>query len=178
MPEGRSPGSRLVWRLIGVAMMIWGAGQFLIGYASSTGAPHYPTSGDKLSLVAAPLAVCGLVLAMRPTSLRTHWLRMIADALLLSSATAMLLWQVTLHPVLASDGFGLDAYVGLVTVLVEAYLCALLLLGWLRDLDLGLGLVLIGFVLYVAADQFTMLQAVQGRPWPWSPRLCGVWPGH
>ncbi|WP_378227111.1 putative bifunctional diguanylate cyclase/phosphodiesterase [Angustibacter luteus] len=169
---------RLAAVLIGAAMMVWAAGQFLIGYASSTGTPHYPTAGDKLSLVAAPLAVSGLVLAMRPTSLRTHWLRMLADALLLSSATAMLLWRVTLYPVLATDGFGVDAYIGLVTVLVEAYLCALLLLGWLRDLDLGLGLVLVGFVLYVAADQFTMLQAVQGHAWPVvaAALWCLAWP--
>src|SRR4051812_2503564 len=103
-------------QLMGVGMVVWGLGQLLVGSAAASGEAVFPTLGDQVSSAAAPLGVAGLLLAMRPSSLRTHWLRMTLDSLLLGSACGLLVWTLVFRKVLDGGGLtGADGFaVGIV----------------------------------------------------------------
>jgi diguanylate cyclase (GGDEF)-like protein len=164
--------------LLGAAMLVWGLGQMLVGLAALDGPLTYPSLGDQSSPLAAPLAVAGLLLAMRPTSLRTHWLRMTLDSMLLAVAICLLVWRLGYGAALRPGGIGVSDVLIMGSGFVEVLLVALLLLGWLRDLDRALGLMTVGLALYTVADLFTMHAASLGDPSPWvaAAMWCLAWP--
>ncbi|GAB3595281.1 hypothetical protein GCM10027446_20320 [Angustibacter peucedani] len=175
---GRHRTTRRAAQLMGVAMVVWGVGQVLVGWAAAVGGAVFPTLGDQVSSAAAPIGVAGLLLAMRPSSLRTHWLRMTLDSLLLGSATGLLLWEVSFRSVLFEGGLSAGDAFAVGIVVFEITMVALLLLSWLRDLDRGLLLMMLGFALYTVADQYTLHSTVQGFLWPWGAAAlsCLAWP--
>jgi diguanylate cyclase (GGDEF)-like protein len=174
---GRHTDMRTSARLFGVGMATWGIGQLSLGWEALVGHPTFPALGDLLGTASAPFGAAGVLLALRPRSLRTHWMRMALDSLLLGSATGLMLWRVVFRSAML-DGASAGDLLALAIVLIEITMVALLLLGWLRDLDRGLLLMMVGFGLYAVADEYTLRSAVQGRPWPWAAAAlwCIAWP--
>ncbi|MGN6302156.1 MAG: putative bifunctional diguanylate cyclase/phosphodiesterase [Angustibacter sp.] len=174
----RQDAMRLSARFLAIGMLTWGVGQLVIGGEASVGDPMFPTVGDLLGTVSAPLGVTGLLLALRPRSVRTHWARMTLDALLLGSATDLMLWRVVYRPALLTGGLDAGDVLALVIILIETSMLALLLLAWLREFDRGLLLVLLGFAVYAAADGYTLRSVAQGHLWPWAAAAlwCVAWP--
>ncbi len=175
---GRHRGMRRSALLFGAGMTLWGAGQLLLGWEAYVGHPTFPSLGDLLGTVSAPFGVAGVLLALRPSSMRTHWMRMTLDSLLLGLATGLMLWRVAFGSVLFADGLSGADLLALTIVLVEISIVAMLVLAWLRDLDRGLLLMMLGFGLYAVADQYTLQTVVQGRTWPWGAAAlwCVAWP--
>lgn len=169
---------RLSSRFLCAGMVTWGVGQLVIGWEASVGDPVFPTLGDLLGTLSAPLGVTGLLLAMRPRSARTHWARMTLDSLLLGSATGLMLWRLAYRSVLLPGGLTPGDLFVLAIVLIETTMLALLLLAWLREFDRGLLLMLVGFAVYAAADGYTLRSVAQGRLWPWGAAAlwCIAWP--
>lgn len=175
---GRVEGMRLASVFLGVAMVCWGVGQLVLGGEAAVHEPTFPTAGDLLATVSAPFGVTGLLLALRPRSLRSHWARMTLDSLLLSSSAGLLLWRLVYRSVLLHGGLRAAALLPLAIVLIEVTLVAVLLLGWLRELDRGRLLALVGFAIYAAADGYTLRAVAAGHPWPWAAAAlwCVAWP--
>ena len=174
----RHDAMRLSSRFLAVGMLIWGVGQLVIGAEASFGDPVFPTLGDLLGTVSAPVGVTGLLLALRPRSVRTHWMRMTLDSLLLGSAAGLMLWRVAYRSALLAGGLDAGDGLALVIVLIETSMLALLLLAWLREFDRGLLLALLGFAVYAAADGYTLRSVAQGHLWPWAAAAlwCIAWP--
>lgn len=164
----RHDAMRLSSRFLAVGMLIWGVGQLVIGAEASLGDPVFPTLGDLLGTVSAPVGVTGLLLALRPRSVRTHWMRMTLDSLLLGSAAGLMLWRVAYRSALLAGGLDAGDGLALVIVVIETSMLALLLLAWLREFDRGLLLALLGFAVYAAADGYTLRSVAQGHLWPWA----------
>ncbi|MGN6612881.1 MAG: putative bifunctional diguanylate cyclase/phosphodiesterase [Angustibacter sp.] len=174
----RRDGMRLSSRFLSVGMVVWGVGQLVIGGEASIGDPVFPSLGDLLGTVSAPLGVTGLLLALRPRSVRTHWMRMTLDSLLIGCAAGLMLWRVAYRPALLADGLGAGDGLALAIALIETTILALLLLAWLREFDRGLLLTMLGFAVYAAADGYTLRSVAQGRLWPWvaAALWCVAWP--
>ncbi len=140
--------------------------------------PAFPTLGDLLGTASAPLGVTGLLLALRPRSVRTHWMRMTLDSLLLGSATGLMLWRVAYRQAVLAGGLDAGDVLALAIIVIETSMLALLLLAWLREFDRGVLLVLLGFAVYAAADGYTLRSVAQGSLWPWAAAAlwCVAWP--
>jgi diguanylate cyclase (GGDEF)-like protein len=166
-------------RLIGVAMVVWGVGQFLVAAAILAGRDTYPTVGDGLATAAGPLGIAGLLLALRGGGKYAGSLRFGLDSMLLGGATALVVWRAGFGDVLFRSGATLADVTSVLVLIVEVTLVALLLLAYLRDLDRALLLAVIGMAVYCTADLLTVHALVQpGGRWPpvASALWCIAWP--
>jgi diguanylate cyclase len=160
--------------LIGAAMAVWGIGQALVGLAVAGGGSSFPTIGDGVSTASAPVAIAGLLMALRGGSRYAGSARFALDALLLGSSLTLVVWRAGFGGVLFLRGLALPDLAAVVMLLVEVTIIALLLLIYLRDLDRGLLLVLLGMTLYSTADLLTVHTVVQpGGQWP--PVAAALW---
>ena len=160
--------------LIGVAMAVWGIGQSLVGVAVASGQSTFPTAGDGVSTAAAPLAIAGLLMALRGGGRYSGSARFALDSLLLGSSLALVVWRAGFGKVLFLQGAALPDLAAVVMLLVEVTIVALLLLAYLRDLDRGLLLAVLGMTLYSTADLLTVHTVVQpGGQWP--PMAAALW---
>ena len=167
--------------LLAAAIAAWGVGQLLVARQLWLSLPvSFPTWGTTVSLLMAPLAVAGLLLAARGATSGVSLLRIALDALLLGSSGCLLVWRW----VFADGPLGQPAStdvgeVAAVVLLTECVVVGLLLLLWLRDLDRGLALAAGGLVLYVVPDLLLLHQAVASDGhWIWSAAVvrCLAWP--
>jgi len=166
-------------RLIGVAMVVWGVGQFLVAAAILAGRDTYPTVGDGLATAAGPLGIAGLLLALRGGGKYAGSLRFGLDSMLLGGATALVVWRAGFGDVLFRSGATLADVTSVLVLMVEVTLVALLLLTYLRDLDRALLLAVIGMAVYCTADLLTVHALIQpGGRWPplASALWCIAWP--
>lgn len=176
--SSRTALARPALLLIGVAMVVWGIGQALVGYSAAGGAT-FPTVGDACSTVAAPFGVIGLLLALRGGGRHSGSLRFALDSLLLGSSLALVVWRAGFWEVLFRHGPSVPDTTAVVMLLLEVTIVSLLLLAYLRDLDRGLLLALVGMALYCTADLRTIYSVVQpGGQWPWTAAVlwCLAWP--
>ncbi len=176
--ERRSPLARPALLLIGTAMVVWGIGQALVGYSAAGGAT-FPTVGDAFSTISAPFGIAGLLVALRGSGRQSGSVRFALDSLLLGSSLALVVWRAGFWRLLFQHGVTLPDCTAAVMLLLEVTIVALLLLSYLRDLDRGLLLAVVGMALYSVADLWTVYTVVQpdGR-WPWSAAVlwCLGWP--
>jgi len=179
----RSPG-RPRLTMIGVALMVWGLGQGLISYDMWTNSYNYPSIGDAIALVGAPFAIAGLIRAARAGARALDVARLALDASLIGASATILLWRLVFEGRLFVGGVdtrGADAggVLALVVILAECTVLALVLMVWLRDLDNGLLIALVGVATYTVADLITVhAVTVPGGLWPWQTAVlwCFAWP--
>lgn len=174
----RSRQARPALMLIGVAMVAWGVGQAVVG-CSAAGGATFPTVGDAMSTAAAPFGIAGLLVALRGGSRHAGSVRFALDSLMLGSSIALVLWRAAFWTVLFQHGPSLADSTAVLMLLLEVTIVALLLLAYLRDLDSGLLLAVVGMTLYCAADLQTIYTVVQpGGYWPWTAASlwCLAWP--
>lgn len=159
---------RLPSRLMAAGMLVWGIGQLLVALAAGIMNASYPTVGDGVTALALPLSVAGLIMAMRPSSVRTHWPRIALDAAQMTASVAMMVWRLAFRQVLFTEGVRLGDWMAVGFLLAELALVMLILLTWLRDLDRGVLLTLVGMSMFVLGDLLALHELVQGQPWPWT----------
>ena len=177
--RGRSAPGRPRLTMIGVALVVWGLGQLLISYDLWTNSYHYPSIGDAIALVGAPFAVAGLIRAARTGTRALDVARLALDASLIGAAVTFLLWRLVFGDRLFLAGADAGGVLALIVIIAECTVLALVLLVWLRDLDNGLLIALVGVAMYTVADLTTVFGvAVPGNLWPWQTALlwCFAWP--
>ncbi len=174
--SGLSEGRRARFRvLLGLASAVWGAGQLVLCLQLLLSRPTFPTAGDAISTVAAPLALAGLVLVPRRVIEPLQTLRLALEALMLGGAATVLVWRLVFRDVMTGS---LAADAGALAVMaLDLTLVALLFIAASREADRGLLLVLAGGSLYVAADLTTLREVLQNGIWPWQAAVvaCLAW---
>jgi diguanylate cyclase (GGDEF)-like protein len=172
------PGARLSKVLLGAAITTWGAGQCLVGLYLHLGDHGYPTPADWISTMAAPLGIAGLLTTPRPPGHSTRWLRLALDSALLGGSLSLVIWRVGFLGVLFAGGDVVKDASILAMMVFEVVVVALLLLSWLRYLDRGLLIVVVGMAFYVVGDVVTLRSMADTGVWPWwsGALWCLAWP--
>lgn len=167
----RLTGFRL---LLGVAAVVFGAGQLLAAWQSRGVYPGYPTEGDVLSGVAAVPAVLGAVLVPRRNHEIGHALRLALEGVMIGSAAGLVLWRSLLLDAVRVP----DDLAPLALLVLELVVTSVLAVTAVRESDRGLGLVALGMAVYTASDSYAISTALTGAAWPWESALAGalVWP--
>jgi diguanylate cyclase (GGDEF)-like protein len=174
----RVPRPRSLW-LLGAALTIWGAGQ--VGVALEVvggGTPGFPTTGDVLSLVAAPLAVAGVIAIPRPAPGPHPGLRLGLDAGLLGTALALPAWHFGFASVMDGAPTRPDHIAAVVVIVVDIVLFCVGTLAYLQDLDADLLLVALGVACYCVGDLARTYARLHGDAWLWQAAAlwCFAWP--
>jgi diguanylate cyclase (GGDEF)-like protein len=162
--------------LIGSAALVWGLGQLVVGWLINQGAT-YPTVGDHIASMAAPLAIAGLALSPRRASEPMAGLRLTCDALVAGGAAAALIWRVGFTDLV--DVGTVDGLISVSVLLLELSVAALLFVAALRELDAGMVTAALGVGIFVVADvatQIALLQPDGGWPWQAMALVCLSWP--
>jgi diguanylate cyclase (GGDEF)-like protein len=157
---------RLPWLLIGVGIVVWGAGDvYWINVLSEQESPPYPSASDGLWLLFYPLVYVGLLLLLRA---RKHELRpsLLLDGMIGALAVAALGTAIVLPSVIdAASGETLAVVTNLAYPIADTTLLAIVagafaLTSWRPDpswLLLALGL-----ILFAAADSAFLYQVAHG----------------
>ncbi|HEX4866301.1 MAG TPA: hypothetical protein VFV32_01620 [Acidimicrobiales bacterium] len=92
------------WRLLGVAMVLWGAGEVLWSWDEVVLGREvpFPSLADVAYLGAVPFAVAGLLAFARGTRARIR-VRTVLDGCLVASSLLFITWALVLGPVWRSD---------------------------------------------------------------------------
>lgn len=80
--------------LLGLAAVVYGAGQVMVGASVASGGAVFPTAGDILSTFSVPIAIAGLAMLPRRADEANPGSRLALEATLLGAAAALLLWRV------------------------------------------------------------------------------------
>jgi diguanylate cyclase (GGDEF)-like protein len=159
----RSTRDRGPWRLLGVALLLWGLGELLWGWYELVRGDEvpFPSIADVAYLGAVPFAVVGLLGFAHSGGTRFH-VRAVLDGCLVSSALLFVAWALVLGPAWRTDADGLLVHVISVsypaTDLVLAVL-ALVVVQWGNATDrTSLRMVAAGLLVMAVADTaFTWL---------------------
>src|SRR4051812_11551050 len=139
----RPPTAALYRQLLGAALIFWAAGQLYNGVAVAIWTPVFPTPGDVISFLAAPLAVGG-VLAVPRTAPGTHpaW-RLGLDSILLGITLALSCWLFFFSS-LFEGSFDLTDLAAVLVLVADVTVVCVGALAFVRDLDRALFLVSLG----------------------------------
>jgi diguanylate cyclase (GGDEF)-like protein len=177
--RGSRPQSRAVYRqLLGSALSVWGVGQLWNGVAVTIGTPVFPTPGDMISFLAAPLAVWGLLAVPRRTAVAHPAWRLGLDSLLLGVSLALPIWQFFFVRIFAGP-FGLSDTAAVLVLVADITVVCIAALAFVRDLDRNLLLACLGTVCYTVGDLINMHATLQDpRVWLWPGAVlwCLAWP--
>ena len=185
-PARGAHGAAASQRLFAAAFAVWGAGQTwstAAALASPARDVPFPSAGDVLSMLTAPLAVAGLVLLARAvpglTGAGLPAVRLLLDAGLLALSLALLLWRWTFYP----------RATGAVAAVVVLLVLADLLVGCMAGLlalrrpgpalltaAAGLAAVLVGHLLAVGRELSPSTDGAQPGWWVAWALLCAGWP--
>jgi diguanylate cyclase (GGDEF)-like protein len=174
-----TPTRALYRQLLGTALMIWGVGQVYNGIAVAVSTPHFPTPGDVISFLSAPLAVWG-VLAVPRRRAGTHpaW-RLGLDSILLGVTLALLCWHFFFNSIFSEGSFGGSDLAAVVVLVADITVVCVATLSFVRDLDPSLLLASLGAACYTTGDLINMHATLlhPGQwPWPGAVLWCLAWP--
>jgi diguanylate cyclase (GGDEF)-like protein len=173
------PRRALFRRLLGLALVVWSAGQLYNGFAVLLGPLTFPTPGDVVSLCAAPLAVAGVLAVPRRTAGAHPGLRLGLDSTLLGIGCALLSWHFVFADQILPGAFTATEVAALVVVIADITIVCLGLLAFIRDFDPDLLLVSLGSACYAAGDLATVHSSLdEPGTWPWygAALWCLSWP--
>jgi diguanylate cyclase (GGDEF)-like protein len=175
----RAPEPARYRQLLGAALIVWAVGQVWNGIAVAVGTPVFPTPGDLISFLGAPLAVAGaLSVPRRSAGPHPGW-RLGLDSVLLGVTLALLSWRFAFAGIFDAGPFGAADVVAVAVLVADVTVACVAVLAWVRDLDRSLLLTSLGAISYSAGDLITMHSTLQ-RPgdWPWPAAVlwCLAWP--
>jgi diguanylate cyclase (GGDEF)-like protein len=177
--RGSRPPSRALYRqLLGSALTVWGIGQLSNGVAVTIGTPVFPTPGDMISFIAAPLAVWGLLAVPRRTAVAHPAWRLGLDSLLLGVSLALPIWQFFFVKIFA-EPFTLSDLAAVLVLVADITVVCIAALAFVRDLDRNLLLACLGTVCYAVGDLINMHATLDDpRQWLWPGAVlwCVAWP--
>ncbi|MCD5353561.1 putative bifunctional diguanylate cyclase/phosphodiesterase [Kineosporia mesophila] len=162
-------------QILGAALMLWGTGQ-IVNALSGQG---FPTIGDSVAFVAAPLGVWGLLSVPRAVPGRHPAWRLGLDSVLLGVTVALPAWHFAFAQVFTGRPFDADAVMAALVLIADLTVICFATLAYVRDLDRNLLVAAIGAGLYTVGDLVTMRAGLAGTdPWPWWASLlwCLAWP--
>jgi diguanylate cyclase (GGDEF)-like protein len=177
-PADGSPPARYR-QLLGIALIVWGIGQIVNGITVLLTTPVFPTPGDLISLVGAPMAVAGALAVPRRSAGSHPGFRLGLDSLLLGVTLALLCWHVAFSRIFADGPFGAGDLAAVVILVADVTVVCVATLAFIRDLDRSLLLTSLGAACYSVGDLATMHSTLQnpGRwPWPAEVLWCLAWP--
>jgi len=178
--RGSRPSVRvLYWQLLGAALIVWALGQLWNGVAVAIGTPTFPTPGDLISLLAAPLAVWGLLAVPRSTAGSHPAGRLGLDSALLGVTLALPCWHFFFTRIFSGAPFGGDHLAAAVVLVADITVACVSILAFVRELDRALGLAALGAGCYTVGDLITMHATLlhPGHwPWPGAVLWCLAWP--
>ena len=164
--------------LLGAALVVWAIGQLWNGGLVILTSPAFPTVGDMISLLAAPLGVAGVLAIPRRTAGPHPGWRLGLDSALLGITLALLCWQLWFVKVFGED-FGVGDALAIVVLVADITIMCLGALAFVRDLERDLLVVWLGACCYTFGDLIMMYSTLQvpGR-WPWQAAAlwCLAWP--
>lgn len=140
------PGWR---RYLGAALVLWGTGQLLMAAQIALDRYSSPNVADLVSTAAFPVLAAGITRAVRSEAFVRPVLRMVIDAVLMGSASSVLVWRLVFQPgdLTGSTQF----FVALVTG-IDFVVGAFGLLVYIRRPGRSTGLFALGLVLFAIAD--------------------------
>ncbi|GLY30097.1 bifunctional diguanylate cyclase/phosphodiesterase [Kineosporia sp. NBRC 101731] len=162
-------------QILGAALILWGTGQ-IINALSDRG---FPTIGDSIAFVAAPLGVWGLLSVPRAVPGRHPAWRLGLDSVLLGVTVALPAWHFAFAHVFTDRPFDADAVMAALVLIADLTVICFATLAYVRDLDRNLFIAAVGAGLYTVGDLVTMRAGLAGTdPWPWWASLlwCLAWP--
>ncbi|GAB3247203.1 hypothetical protein GCM10027456_18430 [Kineosporia babensis] len=164
--------------LLGITVMIWGAGELVLAVDHLDGVVGYPAPGDAISALGAPVGVIALIRGPRSSSSDWPGIRLGLDALMLACAITLLCWRSML--VDPGDPLTGDVTINGVIVLADSAILGIVLLVCLRDIECRLWPAIPGLICHILADLSMMLLAFgpEGRqvPWPAMALWSLAWP--
>jgi diguanylate cyclase (GGDEF)-like protein len=175
----RGPNRVLYRQLLGGALSVWGAGQLYNGVAVAVSTPVFPTPGDTISFLAAPLAVWGLLAVPRRTAGAHPAWRLGLDSLLLGVSLALPCWQFFFARIFVSGPFRVGDLAAVLVLVADITVVCVAILAFVRDLDRSLLLASLGTVCYTVGDLINMHATLQNPgqwPWPGAVLWCLAWP--
>jgi diguanylate cyclase (GGDEF)-like protein len=173
----RGPRAAPFRRWLGACLVVWGSGQVLQGVIAFGSTPQFPTPGDVLSFLAAPLAVIGVLAVPRAAAGARPALRMLLDSTLLSVPVALLVWRLGFSEVFTAAAE--PPWFAVPVLLADVLVTSSTILLALRDLDRHMVLTAAGVACYAVGDLVTLHATLpSGGLWPWQGAVlwCLSWP--
>jgi diguanylate cyclase (GGDEF)-like protein len=178
--RGSRPPTRARYRqLLGAALVVWSIGQLWNGTAVALGTPVFPTPGDIISFLGAPLAVWGLLAVPRRTAGAHPAWRLGLDSLLLGVSLALPCWQFFFARIFVPGPFELGDLAAVLVLVADITVVCVATLAYVRDLDRSLLLASLGAICYTVGDLINMQATLQEPghwPWPGAVLWCLAWP--
>lgn len=162
-------------RILGAALLCWGAGQ-VVNSLTSDG---FPGVGDVIAFLAAPLGVWGLLSVPRAVPGRHPAWRLGLDSVLLGVTVALPAWHFAFAGPLTGRPLDAQAVTAVLVLIADLTVICFATLAYVRDLDRNLLIACVGAGLYTIGDLVTMRAGLlDAQPWPWWAALlwCLAWP--
>jgi diguanylate cyclase (GGDEF)-like protein len=164
-------------RLFGAALILWSLGQLCNGVEVMVTTPVFPTPGDLISLLAAPLAVWGAGAVPRHSAGPHPGLRLGSDSLLLGVTLALPVWHFLFAGIFTT--FHAGDLPSVIVLVADVTVVCVAVLAYVRDLDRALLVTSVGTACYTLGDLITMHSILEHTGhWPWSGAVlwCLAWP--
>lgn len=150
------------WRQVfGVALIVWGAGQIVLAVELRLGTAMAPSLGDLVSALAFPIFVAGITRAVWSEAFVRPVLRMVVDALLMSSVLALLIWRLVVEPSGVTTDAQMFAAFALPTTLLVA---SFGMLVFIRRPEVPTGLFACGLTVFAVSDLMATFRADLAAP--------------
>jgi diguanylate cyclase (GGDEF)-like protein len=175
-PAPRTPAEPVRYRrLIGAALVVWGIGQSINALTGK----DFPSVGDAVAFLAAPLGVWGLLLVPRAMAGRNPGWRLGLDSVLLGVTVALPVWHFAFSTVLSDRAFDATGVMAVLVLIADLTVICFATLAFVRDLDRNLLIAAVGAGLYCTGDLVSLRAGLTpGQAWPWWAALlwCLAWP--
>ncbi len=175
----REPTAERYRQLLGAALIVWSIGQLYNGVAVAVGTPVFPTPGDLISFLSAPLAVWGLLAVPRAGAGSHPAWRLGLDSTLLGVTLALPCWHFFFADIFHIASFDPSDSVAVLVLVADITVVCVAALAFVRDLDRALMLASLGAACYSTGDLINMhATLLQPGHWPWPGAVlwCLAWP--
>jgi len=155
--------------LFGLAVFVWGGGQFLLSQQMTPTGQRTFGLGDVVSSLALPTVVAAMLTLPRRSRVSRPALRLALDALVVTATGTLAVWLLLLQPALRDPAHpGSSAWSGVVMASFDLGTVAITALTWARDRRRGAGAVTVGLALQAVADISSLPAVVGDHPLPWT----------
>jgi diguanylate cyclase (GGDEF)-like protein/PAS domain S-box-containing protein len=111
------PAARRTWRFFAAALVTYGVGDAFDAYYEIAGLSPFPSLADLFYLAFFPVLFAGVLIALRASSLRVSWRRLLLDSAILVLGFGTFFWFFVISPAAAASEEELARF-----VLTQAYI--------------------------------------------------------
>ena len=154
--------------LLGLAVLVWGAGQVLLSLQVTATGQRTFGAGDLVSSFAVPVVVLASLTMPRRSRVSRPALRLGMDALVVTTTGTLAVWWLLLQPGLRDPAHpGGSSASGVLMASFDLGTVAITALLWARDRRRGAAAVTLGLALQALADIASLPAVVSDRALPW-----------